>query len=137
MNFHTTSSTQHCTSDECVYSHSHTAEWCGYEQFRRCGCAYCYPGNPRVPTTDEILGAYIGAARTAGEATVVNRTMAFHRWLEQEKAAAKRRALIDFADANRFMADWVMFRRDDGSGVSVSDLLRETAANYLQDLEED
>lgn len=33
-----------------------------------------------------------------------------------------------FADAHRFPADWVMFRRGDGSGVTVGELLRETAA---------
>ena len=33
---------QHCTAEDC-YTMSHTAEWCGREQPRRCGCAYCYP----------------------------------------------------------------------------------------------
>jgi hypothetical protein len=33
---------QHCTSKECTYTLSHTAKWCGYEQPRRCTCAYCY-----------------------------------------------------------------------------------------------
>lgn len=36
-------------------------------------------------------------------------------------------ALRAFADAHRFPSSWVMFRREDGSGVTVSDLLRETA----------
>lgn len=35
-------STQHCTSEECFYTHSHTAGWCHYDQPRRCGCPYCY-----------------------------------------------------------------------------------------------
>lgn len=34
---------QHCTSKKCPYTMSHTARWCGYEQKRRCGCAFCYP----------------------------------------------------------------------------------------------
>ena len=36
-------------------------------------------------------------------------------------------ALRGFADSTRFPSHWVLFRRDDGSGVTVSDLLRETA----------
>lgn len=35
--------TQHCTSEECEYTLSHTAQWCRYDQPRRCGCPYCYP----------------------------------------------------------------------------------------------
>lgn len=38
------------------------------------------------------------------------------------------RALREFADTTRFPSDWILFRRDDGSGVTVSDLLREAAA---------
>lgn len=38
-------------------------------------------------------------------------------------------ALTDFADGTRFPSDWILFRREDGSGVTVPDLLRETAAN--------
>lgn len=37
-------------------------------------------------------------------------------------------ALRGFADSTRFPSHWVLFRRADGSGVTVSDLLRETAA---------
>lgn len=33
---------QHCTSQECPFTHSHTAGWCGYPQPRRCACAFCY-----------------------------------------------------------------------------------------------
>lgn len=33
---------QHCTSEECPYTLSHTAMWCGYEQPRRCECVFCY-----------------------------------------------------------------------------------------------
>lgn len=40
---------QHCTSEECSFSLSHTAGWCGYEQPRRCSCAFCYPD-------DEVAG---------------------------------------------------------------------------------
>lgn len=43
-------------------------------------------------------------------------------------AEVRAQALIDFADATRFPSDWILFRRDDGSGVTVPDLLRETAA---------
>ncbi len=35
--------TQHCTSEECEFTLSHTASWCHYDQPHRCGCAYCYP----------------------------------------------------------------------------------------------
>jgi hypothetical protein len=34
---------QHCTSDECPYTMSHTAGYCGYPQPRRCECAFDYP----------------------------------------------------------------------------------------------
>lgn len=37
-------------------------------------------------------------------------------------------ALREFADAVRFPNYWILFRRDDGRGVTVGDLLRETAA---------
>lgn len=33
---------QHCTSDECSMTHSHTAAWCGHKQTRRCDCPWCY-----------------------------------------------------------------------------------------------
>lgn len=42
------------------------------------------------------------------------------------------KALREFADANRFPSDWIMFRRNDGSGVTVPDLLREVAAGKLR-----
>jgi hypothetical protein len=41
------------------------------------------------------------------------------------------KALREFADAHRFPHDWIMFRRNDGSGVTVSDRLREAAAGKL------
>jgi hypothetical protein len=34
---------QHCTSDTCLFTYSHTAAWCGLPQPRRCGCPFCYP----------------------------------------------------------------------------------------------
>lgn len=34
---------QHCTSKKCPYGHSHTAEWCGYTQKRKCPCPWDYP----------------------------------------------------------------------------------------------
>ena len=37
-------------------------------------------------------------------------------------------ALEDFADAHRM--PWTMFLREDGSPVTVGDLMRETAARY-------
>ncbi|MEU6858841.1 hypothetical protein AB0B28_08210 [Glycomyces sp. NPDC046736] len=40
-------------------------------------------------------------------------------------------ALREFADANRFPSDWVMFRGANGSSVTVPDLLREAAAGKL------
>lgn len=33
---------QHCKSEECSYTLSHTAEWCGTPQERFCECAFCY-----------------------------------------------------------------------------------------------
>lgn len=35
---------QHCTSEECQITYSHTALHCNFEQPRRCGCAFCYGG---------------------------------------------------------------------------------------------
>ena len=49
-----------------------------------------------------------------------------------ERAAAAK-ALRDFADSVRFPSDWILFRRLDGSGVTVPDLLRETAESYLNE----
>jgi len=34
---------QHCTSQDCELTLSHTAESCGWPQPHRCGCPYCYP----------------------------------------------------------------------------------------------
>lgn len=36
---------QHCTNDDCPYTMSHTGQWCGYEQIRRCPCPFDYPEN--------------------------------------------------------------------------------------------
>lgn len=37
---------QHCTADRCTFRGvSHTAEYCGARQTRRCDCAFCYPTN--------------------------------------------------------------------------------------------
>lgn len=52
--------------------------------------------------------------------------------LDKLKREAAAEALREFANANRFPSDWIMFRRNDGSGVTVSDLLRETAAGKLR-----
>ncbi|WP_159622699.1 hypothetical protein [Ruania rhizosphaerae] len=52
--------------------------------------------------------------------------------VEQVRQEAKAEALQEFADSTRFPSDWILFRRDDGSGVTVSDLLRSTAANIAQ-----
>lgn len=41
--------------------------------------------------------------------------------------------LRQFADAHRFPSDWIMFRRHDGSGVTVHDLLHETADRIEKD----
>ena len=40
--------TQHCTSEECPYTQSHTAQWCGYEQKRQCNCHWDYPERGQV-----------------------------------------------------------------------------------------
>lgn len=60
--------------------------------------------------------------------------LTFDEALAQVQAEAKARALIDFADSTRFPSHWILFRRDDGSGVTVSDMLRETAANYRKEV---
>lgn len=36
---------QHCTRKKCPYTFSHTGEWCGYKQKKRCKCPYDYPEN--------------------------------------------------------------------------------------------
>ncbi len=33
---------QHCNGKKCLYSHSHTAMWCGEKQNHFCECTYCY-----------------------------------------------------------------------------------------------
>jgi hypothetical protein len=38
------SESQHCTSEACHFTMSHTAAWCGYPQTRRCECHWCYGG---------------------------------------------------------------------------------------------
>lgn len=43
--------TQHCTSGACSLTFSHTAEWCGHTQPRRCGCPWCYPKEEDNATT--------------------------------------------------------------------------------------
>lgn len=34
---------QHCNEDKCEYTFSHTAQWCGVPQTKRCPCSYDYP----------------------------------------------------------------------------------------------
>ncbi len=50
-------------------------------------------------------------------------------------ASAKAEALRAFADSVRTTE--VLFRRPDGSGVKVTDLLRETAQNYIEEADGD
>jgi hypothetical protein len=45
------------------------------------------------------------------------------------RRSAKAEALRDFADAHRM--PWTIFQDKDGNPVTVSDLMRETANNYL------
>ena len=45
----------------------------------------------------------------------------------RSEAEVKAEALREFADAHRFPSDWIMFRRDDGTGATVSDMLRAVA----------
>lgn len=52
------------------------------------------------------------------------------RMIAQVRAQAKAEALIEFADSVRFPNDWILFRDGgDGHGVTVGELLRETAAH--------
>ena len=53
----------------------------------------------------------------------------FDRMIAQIRKEAKAEALRDFADAHRM--PWIIFRDKDGNPVTVSDLMRETAKNYL------
>lgn len=46
--------TQHCKVEDC-FDFSHTAQWCGKEQPRRCGCAFCYPDWEPKPKKEELL----------------------------------------------------------------------------------
>lgn len=48
-------------------------------------------------------------------------------YLAAHDREVKAAALRDFADSTRFPSHWILFRRHDGSGVTVSDLLRDTA----------
>lgn len=48
-------------------------------------------------------------------------------WPGRSEAEVKAEALREFADAHRFPSHWIMFRRDGGTGVTVSDMLREAA----------
>ena len=45
----------------------------------------------------------------------------------RSEAEVKAEALREFADAHRFPSHWILFRRDDGTGVTVSDMLREVS----------
>ena len=49
--------------------------------------------------------------------------------IAQVQAEAKAEALRDFADAHRM--PWTIFQDKDGNPVTVSELMRETAKNYL------
>ena len=53
----------------------------------------------------------------------------FLRGMHQIKTQAKAEALRDFADAHRM--PWTIFLDKDENPVTVSDLIRETANNYL------
>lgn len=46
--FHNIKSSQHCTSTECPYDQSHTAQWCGYQQYRQCDCHWDYPERGQI-----------------------------------------------------------------------------------------
>jgi len=39
---------QHCTAEECPFTQSHTAKWCGYTQVRQCDCHWDYPVRGQV-----------------------------------------------------------------------------------------
>jgi hypothetical protein len=39
---------QHCTSDDCPYTQSHTAKWCGRKQTRQCDCHWDYPERGQI-----------------------------------------------------------------------------------------
>lgn len=41
---------QHCTSKKCSFTFSHTGQWCGYEQKKRCKCPFCYPKEETSPS---------------------------------------------------------------------------------------
>lgn len=100
-------------------------------------------GRPRGPiTTDptdltpaEQAAADVLAARhNAADATYSYSAAAFHDRARAVVAAVRgpiaAEALREVADGTRFPSHWILFRRNDGSGVTVSDLLRETAARH-------
>lgn len=66
--------------------------------------------------TSETIVASVTHQQAAFIASVLN---------GRTEADIKAKALRDFADAHRM--PWVMFRREDGSPVSVGDLMREVA----------
>lgn len=69
---------------------------------------------------------------TPDEREVVAQTYAMIPASPEHDAAVAAKALRDFAGGTRFPNNWILFRRDDGSGVTVSDLLRETADGYIE-----
>lgn len=78
--------------------------------------------------TDDEVREYFAAAWSANVLTGRDEARArFDRWLSARLAQTKAEALREFADAHRFLPEWVMFRRNDDSAVTIPDLLRETA----------
>ena len=78
----------------------------------------------RIKALEEETGEEIEDADGELHATWTDEAL---EWINAQIRRAKAEALQEFADAHRFPSEWVMFRRGDGSGVTVGDLLRETA----------
>ena len=76
-----------------------------------------------TPTTEDVLSAFVGAAPTAGEATLTNRERAVRRWLTARDMLTKAEALREAADA-----DWPNGML---SGASVERRLRELSKTLV------
>lgn len=45
---------QHCNGENCSYTFSHTAQWCGSPQSEFCECPYCYPNGTAEMLNQEM-----------------------------------------------------------------------------------
>jgi hypothetical protein len=99
-------------------------------------------GRPRGPITTDPTDL-TPAEKAAAEALAADFECSWHIGCDEECHTDRARAVVaavrgpiaaealrEVADGTRFPSHWILFRRNDGSGVTVSDLLRETAARH-------